>query len=175
LEKKRFVCSSCGAEFYLQAWKAVCPSCKSAYTLEHVEEPREARRILTAREYASLLLLVYAAYSYFAPREATLLTYLADVVPVYLAYMLPLLVSLFLFLGTDGGVFASIALGAAEILYGLLNLSRLGLFAVPSISLSALWIVGAILFYQHVRGVRRHQEEVKDVRELREYSGWAGD
>ena len=177
MEKKRFVCSECGAEYYLQAWKAVCPSCKSEYTLTLVEEREEGRRVFTAREWASILMAGYVLYSFATPPGATLVSYLADTLQQisFLIYLAPLLVALFLYLGTDGGVILSIILGVSAVAYGVLAVMTYGAFAIVSIILAILWIVGALLFHSYMKGVRKHQERVEDARELREYSGWAGE
>jgi len=173
LEKKHFICSECGAEYYLQAWKAVCPSCKSEYTLTLVEEVHEARKILTAREYASLLLVIYGVYGLAFP-GSTVVSYLAGVVPQaqVIIYSIPLLVALFLYLGTDGGVAAAVVLGVASLIHGLATLPSSGLSSAVSSTIAAIWIVGAVHFYRYMSRKRRHHEKIEDARELPEYTGW---
>ena len=177
LEKKRFICSECGAEYYLQAWKAVCPKCKSEYTLTFVEEREERRKILTAREWASILIIAYMVYSFLTPSGVTLFSYLSNLFPQLslLIYLIPLLAALFLYLGTDGGIILSITLGALSIVYGIFSLPTYGILSLVTIIPPILWIIGSLLFYSYMRSIREHQEKVEDARELEEYSGWAGE
>ncbi len=176
MEKKHFICSECGAEYYLQAWKAVCPSCKSEYTLTLVEEVQETRRILTAREYAALLLAVYTFYGLAVP-NVTLVSYLANIIPQaqILIYSTPLLVALFLYLGTDGGVIAAVVLGVTSFIFDMISLPSSGVFSAISSVMALAWIVGTVIFYHYMSRKRKHHEKVEDSRELPEYTGWGGE
>ncbi|MDJ0270924.1 MAG: hydrogenase maturation nickel metallochaperone HypA [Aigarchaeota archaeon] len=177
MERHRFVCSECGAEYYLQAWKAVCPNCQSEYTLTLVETPREGRKIFTAREYGALLIIGYTLLSFFLPSTPTLINLITSLMPIpeVAIYFLFLLLALFLFLGTTGGVWAAMVIGVIGAAYGAASIPVNGLTATIPTALASLWFVGALLFHRHSQAIRAHQEKMEDARNMPEYSGWGSE
>ncbi len=177
MERHRFVCSECGAEYYLQAWKAVCPNCQSEYTLTLVETPREGRKIFTAREYGVLLIIGYTFFSFLTPSSPTLINLMISftLIPEVVAYILFLLLALFLFLGTTGGVWAAMVVGVAGTAYGVASIPIHGFAAIIPTALASLWFLGALLFHKHSQAIRAHQEKMEDARNMPEYSGWGSE
>ncbi len=62
--KYLFKCKECGHEFKLQAWKAICPNCEKNYSLVKIAE-KPSSPIIRPRYIVTILLLIYAGYSFF--------------------------------------------------------------------------------------------------------------
>jgi DNA-directed RNA polymerase subunit RPC12/RpoP len=62
-----FKCLNCGHEVRLQAWKAVCPSCESGFTLVPVASEEKKRRHSIIGYVAPILLTIYLVLTLASP------------------------------------------------------------------------------------------------------------
>ncbi len=159
----------CGAEYWLQSWKAVCPTCKAEFTLEQKvtgeEEPRGRKALVSA-----LLLAGYALYTLASPKTAGLSTVLPFIPAIALA-ALTLVLALLVYLGAEPGLWASILYGPVSVVALASNLQPLSLLqagmGVGITVSSALYLVG-------LRKFKSRLSQPDDARSMPEYSGWAG-
>jgi hypothetical protein len=163
------VCVECGAEYWIQSWKAVCPTCKAEFTLEQRatgdEEPRGRKALVSA-----LLLAGYALYTLASPKTAGLSTVL-PFIPAAVLAALTLVLALFVYLGAEPGLWASTLYGPASLMALLSSLEPLALLqagvGVAITVSSALYLVG-------LRKFKSRLSQPVDARSMPEYSGWAG-
>ncbi len=159
----------CGAEYWLQSWKAVCPTCKAEFTLEQKvtgeEEPRGRKALVSA-----LLLAGYALYTLASPKTAGLSTVLPFIPAIALA-ALTLVLALLVYLGAEPGLWTSILYGPVSVVALASNLQPLSLLqagmGVGITVSSALYLVG-------LRKFKSRLSQPDDARSMPEYSGWAG-
>ncbi|MEM2095998.1 MAG: hypothetical protein QXX19_07765 [Candidatus Caldarchaeum sp.] len=167
MEKHRFVCSSCGAEYWLQAWKAVCPSCMQEFTLE-LKEVKYYKGVVKSNKVSALALAAYAVYGLALPATKSLLNYV-DSVPASLTAFLMLLLALLVFSGSEPAVWAGVLTGFAACLVHAQTFDPLGFFGVV---MAFAWTSTALIYVNHMRKLRKHIDREPNARTMPEYSGW---
>lgn len=127
VEKHKFKCRECGLEIYLQAWKAVCPSCDGTYTLEKVLEadtltPKIARSgIVAGISFLSYFVMV----SMFMPSATVMHTLLSLLyfVPPVIIYMLLAILALSVLARSTVGISLSMLFWIYPLIFHAINLS----------------------------------------------------
>ncbi len=172
MERHRFVCTKCGAEYVLQAWKAVCPSCKSEFTLEKVAE-KEGKVGRRTADYTAFLLLAYLLYGILLSDHPTIFQAIAHhtPIPTPIAYALFVILALLVYVAAEPALMISSAVGVAALIIGLLGITAIGPLALIPAALGGAWAVSSTVSWMRLR--RRH-ERIGEGR-LREFSGWASD
>jgi len=163
------VCVECGAEYWLQSWKAVCPRCKAEFTLEQrgtgEDEPRGRKALVSA-----LLLTGYALYTLASPKTAGLNTVLPFIPATALA-ALTLVLALLVYLGAEPGLWASILYGPASLMALALDLQPLALLQA---GMGVGITVSSALYLAGLRKFKSRLSQPDNARSMPEYSGWAG-
>ncbi|MEM1987038.1 MAG: hypothetical protein QW362_01430 [Candidatus Caldarchaeum sp.] len=167
MEKHRFVCSSCRAEYWLQAWKAVCPNCMQEFTLE-LKDIKHSRGVVGSNKVSALALAAYVVYGLALPAHQSLLNYV-QYLPVSLTAFLMLLLALFVYSGSEPAVWAGVLTGFAASLVHAQTFSPLGIFGVV---MAFAWSSSALIYINHMRKLRKHTDREPDARSMPEYSGW---
>jgi hypothetical protein len=174
MERHKFVCSKCGAEYMLQAWKAVCPSCKSEFTLEKVvEEGGKAGR--RPADITAILLLAYTLYGILLPSHPTIFQAISyhTPFPATLAYALMIILALLVYVAAEPALWVSPAVGVAALIIGLLGIPVNGPLALIPAAMGGAWAVSSTM--AGLKMWRRHAHGRNREERLKEFSGWAGD
>ncbi|MEM4352955.1 MAG: hypothetical protein QXV68_04990, partial [Candidatus Caldarchaeum sp.] len=169
MEKHRFVCSNCGAEYWLQAWKAVCPNCMQEFTLE-LREVKQYKGVVKSNKVSALALAAYAVYALALPATKSLLNYF-DIVPTSLTAFLMLLMALLAYLGSEPAAWAGVLTGLAA---GLIHIQTFSPPGLVGAVLAFVWTSTALIYLNHMRRLRKHIDREPNARTMPEYSGWGG-
>lgn len=169
MEKHRFVCSNCGAEYWLQAWKAVCPKCMQEFTLE-LRELKYSSGVVKSNKISAAFMAGYAVYGLLTPGQGTLFDHLGFVPSPLLAGLI-LLAALLVYSGSEPITYAAAVVGFSAAFLHLLQPTFTG-FAGIILGLGSA--LTALTYLRHMRQHRKHIDKEADARTMPEYSGWAG-
>jgi len=167
MKRYLFICNECGAQYWLQSWKAVCPSCKAEFTLMEVKQ--EGPKKPYTNLFAGVLIASYLAYAFMVHEMKTAFTLLYLLSP--LPYVLFLLLALFVAVGNEPALWTSIIVAAVTTVFHLFSFTFLDLIAVILNAAAASSSLHYLLF---LRKLREHVSDEPDPRSMPEYSGWAG-
>ncbi|MEM4302605.1 MAG: hypothetical protein QXQ70_01770 [Candidatus Caldarchaeum sp.] len=169
MKRHRFVCSECGAEYWLQAWKAVCPSCQAEFTLEQRPEER-SKQHARGNMFTLLAMSGYVLFSLLAPGGISVYS-IVPWAPIPVLQALTLVLALLSYAGSEPALWLSAVFGASAVLFHVFNPSA---FSIIGIAVGATVVIASVSFIQNVRRLRRHDSTEADARTMPEYSGWAG-
>ncbi len=170
MERHCFICSSCGAEFWLQAWKSICPSCKSEYTLVRREVKQPTKWVLNSHFIAAFTIAIYVLYSIVFPQSFSLYLYLQPSPPIILQ-ALTFVLAVFVFSGSLPALVASVAFGTALV---ILHLPRMVVGDIFGALAGAFIVVSSLTYIRYLHAVKKHISKDVDAKSMPEYSGWAG-